>query len=108
MSAARCLAGVQLRVMAEYAFVVEREPPRRIEIGCDARLRRNLRGERMKQGITAALLRHRVRECIRQSAHDLEQRKIDVGEPGADRPAAAARIESQHALEITKKFRHAL
>src|SRR6187397_2945979 len=94
--------------MAEYAFIIEREAPGRIEISGDARLRCDARGERMEQRITAALLRHRVRKRIRQSAHDLEQREIDAGEPGADRPAAAARIESQHALEITKKFRHAL
>src|SRR6516165_323419 len=48
---------------------------------------------------------HAFGESVAQAVHDLEQRKIDIGQPAARSPGAAACVEQP--LEIAEKFRQA-
>lgn len=91
--------------MTEYAALVEGEPARRCEIGCDARARTNHVVKAHKRGIALCQRLHRVRKGVAQPFHDLEERKIDMGDVVADHVCTARRVLLQDALKIAEELR---
>src|SRR5580693_9976932 len=65
---------VELRIMAEDARLVERNPSVRGEVGGHVFLRRDRLGQRRERGIEFARVRERVREGISRAFPNLEQR----------------------------------
>ena len=96
---------VELRVMAEDALLVERQAALRGEIRGNPWTGRYARVQRHHVPIPSREPRHRVRKRVMQPGHDLEQRQVCVGEPGADKMGGPAWVAREHTFEIADVFR---
>ena len=96
---------VQFGVMPEDAVLVEGDPAVRGEIGGNAGPRRDPVVHRDNPRIFRLEPRHRAREGIAQTRHDLEQRQIGIGEarrrPDADRRPCCAPAPARNSRDIS-------
>ncbi len=90
--------------MAEDADLIERQPPRRSQIGGDARAGGDPVVQRHDALVASGLARKGAGKRIIEPRHDLVERQIGIARARADQITVAARIMRQHFLEIAEKF----
>ena len=91
--------------MPEDSHLVECDPPRRREIGLDARPRRDLVTNRDKTWYLPLNAFHRLRKGVTKAFDQLKDRQVDIGHLATEQIGSPTL--PQHRLKVAEIFRRA-